>query len=1067
MPDKTKDYFNAESFAQKNIAGQPDPKALSRGERVYERGQAEIVELSADEASVEVWDDDFQTVYVWLSDGRTYFECECPEGRDYAVNFCKHKVAAMFALRDEFGEEIKATWRDAVRYVADVNPHVGQSRTDIIGFCLQPQRRDWAVVPVSIPADLFAGIDPLDVDAVRKILPSITKKKARFLSHGADGSRYANSTDVTAAVCRMLVIKDGIRYAYSGKGPQLPDILPLLRHCLTFVGSGSSISDVVAVEKVRAYTGINVENSAGGLRVFPFLRFPDEIKRDIGELIPICDRPPWYLSGGTLFEVEPVPPSVERLMSTAPDFIQVSADEADEFFRDYLPRLADRAPIQVENVKWVDVEADAVPRIYLDDSTQELVIRLRFAYEGNEVGWPKPLSGISIVKAALPGESGETVFFRIRRSLDVEHDYWTEMLQHGLKTGGESDTFALRARVQPLDFLLHHVPKLLAAGYEVYGQDELKTIRVNRNRPSIRLSVSSGIDWFDVDAAATFGDVELPLASLYEAIRKREKFVKLADGSIGAIPPEWIERYRHLFALAEKKGDTLRVAARQQILIEDALAQAEHTDVDAGYAEKRERLRGFENIDEVPLPKGFVGELRHYQKAGFDWLHFLHAYRFGGCLADDMGIGKTVQTLVFLLSLKETKASKAANLIVMPRSLLFNWEREAAKFTPGLKVLIHSENRTKVAEHFEDYDLVLTTYGVLLRDIEMLRKYKFHYAILDESQAIKNPLAQTGRAARLLNSDHRLVLTGTPVENSTIELWSQFAFLNPGMLGGIDYFRDEFAAAIERGNDPQSAQLLKKMVFPFILRRTKDQVAPELPPRTERILYAEMEEEQKKLYEKTRQEYRAEILSLIDQKGMNTTRMRVLEALLRLRQIANHPKLVDPKSEVGSSKFDLLLETLATVCSENHKALVFSQFVSMLSLVRTELDGQKLAYAYLDGRTRNRQERVDDFQNRADLPLFLISLKAGGVGLNLTAADYVVHIDPWWNPAVERQATDRTHRIGQDKPVFVYKLITRGTVEEKILELQDRKRALADTLISTEESFFKTLTADDVAALLG
>jgi non-specific serine/threonine protein kinase len=353
----------------------------------------------------------------------------------------------------------------------------------------------------------------------------------------------------------------------------------------------------------------------------------------------------------------------------------------------------------------------------------------------------------------------------------------------------------------------------------------------------------------------------------------------------------------------------------------------------------------------------------------------------------------------------------------------------------------------------------------MLRDIEILRSYTFKHVILDESQAIKNPLAKSAKAARLLKGDHRIVMTGTPVENNTFELWSQFAFLNPGLLGNMDYFKHAFANPIESGNDEKAMAMLKSLVYPFILRRTKEQVAPELPPRTERIVYTDMDTAQKKLYSQTREKYRAELLGLIESDGMNDARFKILEGLLRLRQIAIHPALVDKKYKGKVPKFEILLETLETLQVENHKALIFSQFVETLKLVKKELDKRKIKYIYLDGKTQKRQNKVDEFQNDDAIPFFLISLKAGGVGLNLTAADYVIHLDPWWNPAVEMQASDRAHRIGQDKPVFVYKIITRDTVEEKILQLQEKKRALVKNIISNEASFFKSLTKDDVKAL--
>ena len=373
--------------------------------------------------------------------------------------------------------------------------------------------------------------------------------------------------------------------------------------------------------------------------------------------------------------------------------------------------------------------------------------------------------------------------------------------------------------------------------------------------------------------------------------------------------------------------------------------------------------------------------------------------------------------------------------------------------------------RNKVTAAFDDYDVVLTTYGTMLRDIEILREYKFSHIILDKSQAIKNPLAKSAKAARLLHGEHRIVMTGTPVENNTFELWSQFAFLNPGLLGSMDYFKHEFANPIESGGDERAAAILRSLVYPFILRRTKEQVAPELPPRTERIIYIDMDFGAEKVLQPDPRKYRAELLGLIESEGMNDARFKILEGLLRLRQIAIHPALVDKNYKGESPKFEVLLETLETLQAENHKALIFSQFVETLKLVKHELDKRKIKYVYLDGKTQNRQSKVDEFQNNDSIPFFLISLKAGGVGLNLTAADYVIHLDPWWNPAVEMQASDRAHRIGQDKPVFIYKIIARDTVEEKILQLQEKKRALVKSLIATESSFFKSLTKDDVKML--
>jgi non-specific serine/threonine protein kinase len=635
----------------------------------------------------------------------------------------------------------------------------------------------------------------------------------------------------------------------------------------------------------------------------------------------------------------------------------------------------------------------------------------------------------------------------------------------GLKRGNRYGEFLLRANTHPYDFLTKSIPALTEAGFEIYG-DKDTLGKLNKNTPSISLNITSGIDWFDLDVKIQYGDQEVKLKEVRQALKRGENFIKLADGSLGQIPDEWLDRYKHLFNMTKETEEGFRVRDYQLTLLDELLEDADSANIAAEFEEKRERLRNMQGIAKQPIPKAFTGELRPYQKAGLDWLHFLREYGFGGILADDMGLGKTIQMLAYLQSQRDQAEVTSAALLVVPKSLLTNWQRESANFTPNLRILEYIGNeREKDVSIFDEYDIIITTYGTMLRDIEILREYRFDTVILDESQAIKNPLAKTAKAARLLNGARRLAMTGTPVENNSFELWSQFAFLNPGLLGNLDYFKRDFAKAIESRDGEAEANLLKRMVYPFILRRTKEQVAPELPPRTERVIYTDFEPAQRKLYDATREKYRAQLLGVLDTGGMNDARMKILEGLLRLRQICIHPALVEPTYTKGVAKFEILMETLETLRAEGHKALIFSQFVQTLKLLEKEMKPAKMKYTYLDGKTRKRQERVDEFQNDPNISFFLISLKAGGVGLNLTAADYVIHLDPWWNPAVEMQATDRAHRIGQDKPVFVYKFIARDTVEEKILLLQERKKALVEQLISSESSFFKSLTRDDVDVL--
>ena len=405
-------------------------------------------------------------------------------------------------------------------------------------------------------------------------------------------------------------------------------------------------------------------------------------------------------------------------------------------------------------------------------------------------------------------------------------------------------------------------------------------------------------------------------------------------------------------------------------------------------------------------------------------------------------------------------------MIICPTSVIFNWIEEIARFTPELRVLNQTGiDRNRTSDHYKNYDIILTSYGTMRRDIVFLKDVQFNYVILDESQNIKNPVSLTAKSARLLRAKHRLALTGTPIENNTIELWSLFAFLNPGLLGNLTYFKGAFAKPIERDGDQPTAEILKKMIFPFLLRRTKDAVAKELPPKVENIIYCEMTPSHQKLYNQWRDFYRAAILKQISDVGLNKSRMNVLEGLVKLRQVACHPLLVEKWFPDKVAKYEKLLEYFDQLAAEGHKVLLFSQFVKMLTIIRKHLDSAEISYAYLDGRTRNRKECVDRFQEDDECKIFLISLKAGGTGINLTAADYVIHYDPWWNPAVEAQATDRSHRIGQDKHVFVYKMITKGTVEEKIVKLQERKKELVSNIITTESGLFKRLTVTEIEEL--
>ncbi len=647
----------------------------------------------------------------------------------------------------------------------------------------------------------------------------------------------------------------------------------------------------------------------------------------------------------------------------------------------------------------------------------------------------------------------------LRRDMDWEHAALVRLLEAGVRPVPAGKGHELELPPQEVPVVAE---PLLADGWtvEVHGS----SLR-SPSPPALR--VESGIDWFELSGELDFAGEEIDISEVLAALARGDRFVSLGDGSRGLLPASVSEAYGSLAQLAHSTTDTgLRFIPSQALLVDALLAQMPEPEVDQGFSKLRDKLRSFDRIKPKKEPRSFRGTLRGYQRDGLGWLDFLREFGLGGVLADDMGLGKTVQVLALLRT--HRTASKTTGLpwlVVAPRSLVYNWLDEAQRFTPDLKVVEYGgPGREALQARLGDYDLVVTTYGTLRRDVGFLVEVEFDTIILDEAQAIKNRESQAAKASRLLVGRHRLALTGTPIENHLGELGSLFDFLNPGLLGRLPTLE---VLTSGRTASQQELALVAEGIRPFILRRTKSQVLPDLPPKTEQVLLCTLNDRQREIYDQVKRSYQASLLRQVESKGVAGSTIQVLEALLRLRQIACHPGLVDDDwVPAGSSKLEALYEQVAEVLDEGHKVLVFSQFTQLLAFVRRHLDEQGVEYAYLDGQTRKRGEVVDRFQNDPDCNLFLVSLKAGGLGLNLTAAGYVFLIDPWWNPAVEAQAIDRAHRIGQTQPVFAYRLIARDTVEEKILELQRSKRKIAEAILDGGGEPLKQLTAEDLQMLL-
>jgi len=587
------------------------------------------------------------------------------------------------------------------------------------------------------------------------------------------------------------------------------------------------------------------------------------------------------------------------------------------------------------------------------------------------------------------------------------------------------------------------------------------------------IQVKSDEDWFDIYAMVKFGTYQIPFLRLRKHILNGIREFELPSGEIAVLPLEWFSSYKEIFPFAKIEGNVLKLRKPHLQRLQDKVKG-----IDGNYFNKLEQINSsFSNP--VELPADLKAELRSYQKEGFEWMYHLYENQLGGCLADDMGLGKTLQALTLLLKIKKEKSEiivpeirkgndlqfslfddprpatpvQPASLIVMPTSLIHNWENEINKFAPSLKVYKHvgslRNKSNSLGSVISYYDVILTTYGTLRNDVEMLGNYEFWYLILDESQNIKNSSSKTYKSILEIRSKHKLVITGTPIENSLSDLWSQLNFLNKGLLGSEPYFKREFITPIEKKNDEEQQIKLKKLIHPFVLRRKKEEVAKDLPAMTEQIRYCEMTEGQKEIYDTEKSAIRNAILKNIESNGLKKSALVVLQGLTKLRQLANHPSLVTKETEMESGKFDEIYRCLKSLLAENHKVLIFSSFVKHLELLQAKIESKNWKYSMLTGKTTDRQEVIRQFQDDPENHIFLISLKAGGVGLNLTSADYVFIIDPWWNPAAENQAINRAHRIGQDKKVFVYRFITEDSIEEKIQILKSRKSALAEKFISS------------------
>lgn len=837
----------------------------------------------------------------------------------------------------------------------------------------------------------------------------------------------------------------------------LADLLELLRgRRVIYRGTPLVFSEAPARPVIRLVQG------DGGALAHVDVVLGDGGRTALSDAVVLVGRRTWVLVGQTASVLEPdFPPRLLRkwLLEPTMAFPADQLDRALSFLAAHLPRYQ------------LALEADGIE---VDDTTQphfiltlegrlDAVTGQLAARYGSAV--TVPVSPTAQHPGYAAGGAGGARNLYLRQ-VAAEREAGRALLDAGLRwdegrgrfeaTGDAAIAFWATGR--------GGLPK----DWEVFAAAAPKVRVRSKLRPRVRVTMGQS-NWFDLDTEFGSEDQTLDLGAVRLFLESGRRFIPLKDGSFAEADVDELKRVADLL----EEAGALPGRARTRLPLFhapalDLLATLGEVEVEAKARQAIAELKGIDGIPAVKSPEGLLAELRHYQQAGLSWLWFLYRHGLSGVLADDMGLGKTVQALAFLLKVKDEQGP-APSLVVAPTSVLPNWERELERFAPGLSSFTwHGADRHDNAERLGQVDVVFTSYSLIRRDVEALRKHPYRLVVLDEAQNIKNADSATAQACKAVEATSRLALTGTPLENRLSELWSLFDFLMPGFLGSAGTFADRFERPISVEGSPEVRDRLRRRIHPFVLRRLKTEVAKDLPPKTEVVTWVDLEPSQAALYREVLEDSKRKVYDSIDKVGFSRSRISILSALMRLRQVCCDPRLLKlpPGTALPpSAKLERFGELVEELVHEGHRALVFSQFTEMLELLKGRADDEKLGYLYLDGRTRDRMARVDAFNAPDGPPLFFISLKAGGTGLNLTAADYVIHYDPWWNPAVEDQATDRTHRIGQTRSVFAYKLITRGTVEEKILALQQRKRELAEGVLSADADVGKALTEADVESL--
>lgn len=981
--------------------------------------------------------------------------CDCPLKEEW----CKHAVAvAIKAIDDHAYEDFLETKYKMEFSFDDENTALKEAPKGGYIFHFNPKRKPnfFSVLVMSRET----GKVVRSIEAILKVLIEAQR---------ADKSFELNNTQkVEVAIFQQLLKtsrQDKKAGWYDIPITKFADMFPLLAKAEEVLDEKSKQRLKFTDKEWKLVLSVNSSNVGNVLLSLEWHRPDMEDIYPFEEIRYFSRHLPWGRYKNIIFPIN-VPVSVVPQNLVKSSFTDLKDAEGGKFIYEELPKLQ----------KVMDVEiSESITKLFLEqrpplnivtlgiDYDQSLKASLDFEYDGVKV----PYSKTSEKTPYVTIKRDDNLYW-VKRNLDHENAAYNMLLACKF-VPMQTNNLALE-KENAIDFYNYYI-KQAGDGWKFIEKDDMNFFKIMEEPFKLRAEIDfceNSTDGFEIYIYGQAGDEKINFDDIYETIQSGEKYNRVRSNGFVEFPAQDIYsmmRSFNSFDVYRNSENKFIVKTYRAGLLNELQNLNVELVLSERFSEFWSQMSTFSTTEDVTFPKKIKAELREYQSKGFSWLWFMYKYGLNGILADDMGLGKTLQALTVLQKAKD-EDGPMPTLVICPTSVVFNWEAEIQKFAPDLTCLkLSGIERKSLFKEIANHDIVITSYALVRRDIEKLKKVNFRYVILDESQNIKNALSQTAQAVKKLNSTHKLALSGTPIENKLEELWSVFDFLMPGFMFSISEFNFRYVNPIMERADKTVEKRLKLQIYPFILRRMKRDVAKDLPDKVENIAYCELTPEQKDFYMEVLDSTKEELFKSIEQKGLEKSRMSIFSALLRLRQICCHPRLYDKegfKGKIGSGKFEHLKEMLEEIVDEGHRVLLFSQFVDMLDLVKDWLEREAIPYEYLTGKTKDRQGAVERFNNNSSIPIFLISLKAGGTGLNLTGADYVIHYDPWWNPAVEDQATDRAYRIGQKKKVFVYRLITKNTVEEKIQKLKQVKRNLVDSVISVDRNITKSLTMADI-----